>query len=139
MTSVTVNADLTVHVVSFDGTKEFFLPSYNPETMVGFANGGDAHACALDFAKRINCWVPFKTAEQREQERHDQAVAEANAHRDALFAQTVDRINPLWWASMTEEQQAEATAFRADCLTIGEQEGYPHDIAWPAKPSVFEV
>lgn len=139
MTIVTVNADLTVHVVSGDMTKEFFLPSYNPETMVAFANGGEAHACALDFANRINCWQPYKSPEQREQERHDQAVAEANAHRDTLFAETVDRINPLWWASMTEEQQAEATAFRADCLAIGEQEEYPYNITWPAKPSVFEV
>lgn len=139
MTIVTVNADLTVHVVSDDMTREFFLPSYNPETMAPFANGGEAHACAIDFANRINCWVPFKTAEQREQERHDQAVAAANAHRDTLFAETVDRINPLWWADMTQEQQSECTTFRADCLAIDQQDGYPYNIAWPAKPSVFDV
>lgn len=139
MTTVTVNADLTVHVVSVDMTKEFFLPSYNPETMVPFANAMEAEACGYDFANRINCWVPYKTPEQREQERHDQAVAGVNAHRDTLFAETVDRVNPLWWNDMTAEQQAEVTDFRADCLAVDQQDGYPYNVVWPAKPSVFNV
>ena len=110
MTIVTVNADLTVHVVSGDMTKEFFLPSYNPETMVAFANGGEAHACALDFANRVNCWVPFKTAEQREQESNEQIIAGNKPIRNAKLAECdwtqISDVN------LTDDCKAEFAAYR---------------------------
>ena len=110
MTTVTVNADLTVHVVSLDGTKEFFLPSYNPETMVAFANGGDAHACALDFANRVNCWQPYKSPEQREQESNEQTIASNKPIRNAKLAECdwtqISDVN------LTDDCKAEFAAYR---------------------------
>lgn len=130
MTFVTVNADLTVHVVSGDGSKEFFLPNYNPEKMVLFASASDAEACGHDFANRVNCWVPFKTAEQREQERNEQIIAGNKPIRNAKLAECdwtqigdvsltaeckaafatyrqalrdVDLLNPVWPEAPEEE------------------------------------
>jgi hypothetical protein len=128
MTTVTVNGDLTVHVVSSDGTKEFFLPSYNPETMVGFANSSDAEACGYDFANRINCWQPYKSPEEREQERNEQIIAGNKPIRNAKLAECdwtqISDVN------LTDDCKAAFAAYRqalrdADML----------DPVWPDAPA----
>lgn len=42
--------------------------------------------------------------------------------------------NPLRWADLTAEKQAEWTQYRRDLLDITEQAGFPHDVTWPTKP-----
>jgi hypothetical protein len=42
--------------------------------------------------------------------------------------------NPLRWAELTAEKQAEWTQFRRDLLDVTEQEGFPHEVVWPTKP-----
>ena len=110
MTIVTVNADLTVHVVSGDMTKEFFLPSYNPETMVAFANSGDAETCGYDFANRINCWQPYKSPEEREQESNEQTIAANKPIRNAKLAECdwtqISDVN------LTDDCKADFAAYR---------------------------
>ena len=66
--------------------------------------------------------------------------AEINAikTRDQLLASGPDRVNPMWWASMSTEEQAEASEYRQALLDITNQFGYPLDIEWPPLPSVFE-
>lgn len=138
--NITVYADLSVNIVNDDQTLEFFLPNYDPNTMARFTSEEDATMCAQRMAGEPNTpWLPYKTPEEHEQERRAGAISLVNAHRDALFAETVDRINPLWWNDMTTEQQDEVTAFRADCLAVDQQDGYPYNVTWPAKPSVFNV
>jgi len=128
MTIVTVNADLTVHVVSDDMTKEFFLPSYNPETMVGFANSGDAEACGYDFANRINSWQPYKSPEEREQESNEQTIANNKPIRNAKLAECDwTQISDV---SLTDDCKADFAAYRqalrdADML----------DPVWPDAPA----
>jgi hypothetical protein len=58
------------------------------------------------------------------------------ATRSAIFAQTVDPIvsNPLRWADMTAEKQAEWAAYRRALLDISQQSGFPHDVVWPVAP-----
>jgi hypothetical protein len=54
--------------------------------------------------------------------------------RDELLSQTVDRINPIRWATMTSEQQTQWSAYRQALLDIPTQSGFPFDVQWPTKP-----
>lgn len=47
----------------------------------------------------------------------------------------VDRINPVWYASLTSEQQQELAAYRQQLLNVPQQLGFPETIEWPAKPT----
>ena len=128
MTSVTVNADLTVHVVSSDGTGEFFLPSYNPETMVPFASAAQAEDCGYDFANRLNCWQPYKSPEEREQERNAQTIAGNKSIRNAKLAEC--DWTQIGDVSLTADCKADFAVYRkflrdADML----------DPVWPDAPA----
>ena len=58
----------------------------------------------------------------------------ARTHRDIMLG-IVDKINPVWWQSMTAEQQAEVGQFRQALLDVPQQAGFPTNIVWPIKPS----
>jgi len=64
------------------------------------------------------------------------AAAEVRAERDSILVTEVDPIvsNPLRWAEMTAEKQAEWSAYRTALLDITDQSGFPTDITWPTKP-----
>ena len=64
------------------------------------------------------------------------AAAQVRAERDNILATVVDPIvsNPLRWADMTAEKQAEWSSYRTALLDITDQAGFPHDITWPTKP-----
>lgn len=66
----------------------------------------------------------------------DRATAEtkALAKRNQLLAEGPDRISPMWWASMTTQEQAAWTQYRQDLLDITGQADYPEFIVWPIKP-----
>jgi hypothetical protein len=55
-------------------------------------------------------------------------------NRNQLLAQ-IDRINPVWHASLTTQQQTELVAYRQQLLDVPQQEGFPTTIVWPAQPS----
>lgn len=56
--------------------------------------------------------------------------------RNEKLLQEVDPLvtNPLRWAELTEDKQAEWTQYRTDLLNIPEQSGFPDNITWPTKP-----
>lgn len=62
------------------------------------------------------------------------AEGAALAKRDQLLREGPDRINPLWWASMTADQQQAWTQYRQLLLDVTEQPGFPLEIIWPTKP-----
>jgi len=64
------------------------------------------------------------------------AAAQVRADRDSILVTEVDPIvsNPLRWAEMTADKQAEWSAYRTALLDITDQAGFPHDITWPTKP-----
>ncbi len=67
----------------------------------------------------------------------DAAAAEAvRAERDYKLAYEVDPVvsNPLRWADLTAEKQAEWAAYRRALLDITAQSGFPHSVVWPTKP-----
>lgn len=46
----------------------------------------------------------------------------------------VDKVNPIWLASMNAVQQLQVANYRQDLLDITKQENYPVDIVWPIVP-----
>lgn len=71
----------------------------------------------------------------------DQWVAEVDnsaeaqrSRRDQLLAE-VDKVNPIWYASLTAEQQQQLQTYRQALLDITDQVGFPTAIEWPAKPT----
>jgi hypothetical protein len=55
-------------------------------------------------------------------------------NRNALLSY-VDRINPVWYATLTSDQQTELSNYRTALLNVPQQSGFPTTIEWPTKPS----
>ena len=71
------------------------------------------------------------------QSEYDARVATfVREERDIKLRQEVDPIvtNPLRWAELTSEKQAEWTTYRTDLLNVPQQAGFPNTITWPTKP-----
>jgi hypothetical protein len=62
------------------------------------------------------------------------AGIQIRSQRDQLLS-AVDQINPVWYASLTTEQQAELAVYRQALLAVPQQSGFPAVIEWPAKPT----
>jgi hypothetical protein len=64
------------------------------------------------------------------------AAAIVREERDRRLTSDVDPIvsNPLRWADLTAEKQAEWAAYRRALLDITAQSGFPHSVVWPIKP-----
>jgi len=65
-----------------------------------------------------------------------QAAAAVRGQRDFLLTTEVDPLvtNPLRWAELTSEKQAEWAAYRTALLDVPNQAGFPNNITWPTKP-----
>jgi hypothetical protein len=66
----------------------------------------------------------------------DAALAdEVRSDRDYRIL-TVDQVvsNPLRWAGLTADKQAEWSQYRTDLLGVPQQSGFPNTINWPTKP-----
>ena len=57
------------------------------------------------------------------------------AQRNSLLNQTVDQVNPVWYASLTQEQQQELSTYRQVLLDVPSPSGFPTDVSWPTKPT----
>ena len=63
-------------------------------------------------------------------------AAGARGTRDYILRHEVDPIvsNPLRWAEMSSDKQAEWAQYRTDLLNVPQQSGFPNTISWPTKP-----
>lgn len=70
----------------------------------------------------------------------DSAAAEAKAlaKRNQVLKDGPDRVNLMWWASMSPADQTAVTEYRQALLDITQQPGYPMEITWPDLPDVFK-
>jgi hypothetical protein len=64
----------------------------------------------------------------------DYTADNTRQQRDNLLA-AVDRVNPVWYASLTTEQQQQLIAYRQALLDVPQQTGFPTAVSWPAKPA----
>lgn len=63
-----------------------------------------------------------------------QLAKDMRYERDLLLRETVDTLNAVRWASMTNTQQSAWTNYRQALLDVPAQEGFPKTIVWPSKP-----
>lgn len=56
--------------------------------------------------------------------------------RNELLKNGPDRISPLWYDSMTDEQKQAWAKYRQDLLDVPSQPDFPNDIIWPIMPSI---
>lgn len=105
----------------------YLLTDYDTDTTID--NDAVMALIGTDFAP----YVP-----PTQEELDAQAAAAVRAQRDWLLETEVDPIvsNPLRWGSLSDEKQLAFTVYRQNLLDIPEQEGFPHNVAWPIKPEV---
>jgi hypothetical protein len=132
---ITVNEDLTSTVVTADGLLECNLSNINPETQVPFSSEGEVITFVnTKVFANPNYFSRKLSDEEKAQVAYDAAAAEVRGKRQQLLQESVDIMNAVRWASMTEEQQGALTTYRQALLDITAQEGFPNDVTWPEKP-----
>ena len=47
----------------------------------------------------------------------------------------VDRVNPVWYNSLTDSQKQEIADYRTALLNVPQQSGFPAGIEWPTRPT----
>lgn len=49
--------------------------------------------------------------------------------------ESLDKINPVWYSTLTQQQQTELQQYRQALLDVPQQAGFPESVAWPEKPT----
>ena len=64
-------------------------------------------------------------------------AAQVRSERDSILTTVVDPLvsNPLRWADLTSDKQAEWSQYRTDLLGVPQQAGFPNTITWPTQPA----
>jgi hypothetical protein len=65
---------------------------------------------------------------------NDKITTSIRSERNGLLSD-IDRVNPVWFSSLTTEQQQELQAYRVALLNVPQQSGFPNSVTWPTKPS----
>lgn len=58
---------------------------------------------------------------------------QTRSQRNGLLAD-IDRVNPIWYNSLTIEQQTSLAVYRQALLDVPAQPGFPENVTWPSKP-----
>lgn len=77
-------------------------------------------------------YVPFSQAD------HDaRTAAFIRDQRDLKLTNEVDPVvsNPLRWADLSAQEQADVSAYRLALLDVPSQSGFPHTVSWPTPPA----
>lgn len=56
--------------------------------------------------------------------------------RNSLLSK-VDRVNPVWYNTLSDQQRSELAAYRQALLDVPQQSGFPESVAWPTQPTWF--
>jgi hypothetical protein len=62
------------------------------------------------------------------------ATRSARQYRNTLLS-VVDRVNPVWYNSLTDSQKQEIADYRTALLNVPQQSGFPAAIEWPTRPT----
>ena len=77
-------------------------------------------------------FAPFSQAD------HDaRTAAMVRVQRDSKLTNEVDPVvsNPLRWADLSAQEQADVSAYRLALLDVPQQQGFPHTISWTTPPA----
>ncbi len=80
------------------------------------------------------CVYDFDFVTKTWQLNQDLSSSLSRQHRNYLLSQ-VDRVNPIWYNSLTSQQQQELADYRQALLDVPQQPGFPVDVVWAAKPT----
>lgn len=132
MLNITINDDLSCHVVNEDETLEFFLPPHNVYTTIPFNSEQEVE----DFVRKncgegSNWWQPYVSPETRAQEQAVVFEKDKRAERDMLLADsdwTQMNDSPL-----TDEDKTAWATYRQSLRDITADESWP-DVTFPDSP-----
>ncbi len=79
-------------------------------------------------------YVMTEMTNEEKAENNEAKSYEMRQSRDGMLRETVDRMSPIRWESLTTEQKAGWTKYRQDLLDLPTQEGFPFDVTWPTEP-----
>ena len=65
------------------------------------------------------------------------AASQVRYERDLKLTTEVDPVvsNPLRWADLSSQEQADVSAYRLALLDVPSQSGFPHTVSWPTPPA----
>ena len=131
MLSITVNDDLSCHVVNEQETLEFFLPPYNVFTTVPFGSAAEVEGFVNEYSGRCNWWQPYVSPETRAQEQAVVIEKDKRAERDKLLAESD-------WTQMNDsplsnEDKTSWATYRQSLRDITADESWP-DVTFPDTP-----
>ena len=113
------------------GTNSYVEGDYDAQKY--YVHNGQAVGKPVDPSTETTCYT-FDYVTKSWTIDHLQTANRARQLRDRLLVQ-IDRINPVWYASLAEEQQQDLVAYRQHLLAVPEQAAFPTAIDWPAKPT----
>lgn len=64
----------------------------------------------------------------------DLLTTNQRSKRNQLLLQ-VDRVNPVWYNSLSAQQQTELQTYRQALLDVPQQADFPANVVWPTKPT----
>lgn len=64
----------------------------------------------------------------------EKSIEKERQKRDSLLKEVVDRLNPMRWELLSEDQKQAWREYRQALLDVPQQEGFPNNITWPEAP-----
>ena len=130
MLNITVNDDLSSHVVNEDATLEFFLPPYNVLTIETFTSAEQVETFVNANVNKYNWWQPFVDPAVREQEQLELTAKSVRMKRNQLLSETD-------YLALSDNTMSEAmVVYRQALRDITDHVNFPNlaDADWPTKP-----
>lgn len=47
----------------------------------------------------------------------------------------IDRVNPVWFSTLDDQQKTQLQVYRQALLDVPQQSGFPETVDWPSKPA----
>lgn len=90
----------------------------------------DDSTCVIEKGEIKKKPVKKKTAEDI----RNKKIVAMRGQRDLLLMSTVDRINAVWWNTMSDAEKQKWNTYRQQLLDVPQQTGFPENIIWPEHP-----
>jgi hypothetical protein len=94
----------------------------------------DPPVFSAEYQRWTQVWRVRDMTEEEVQQRNDSKALEIRTERNNKLKDTVDRINPMQWEAMTDEQKHAQRTYRQALLDVPQQAGFPWTIEWPEQP-----
>ena len=133
MLNITINDDLSCHVVNEDETLECFLPSYNLYTTIPFTERKQVEEFVNEYCNRAMCnwWEPYVAPEVRAQQKVELQEADKRAERNKLL--TDSDWTQMNDSPLSNEDKTSWATYRQSLRDITADESWP-DVTFPDSP-----